>query len=115
MNRILRWALSNRWLRGLASIVANNNINPRSLEEAMRQKLSPGTPKTHVIEFVQSLHPFRCEDYGKGKRLVVRWLEETGDLVRSWDIEVSFKFDEQDCLLEYSQYYRDFIDYEFDG
>ena len=77
----------------------------------MRRELPPGTVKIKVIDFVREMHPFRWED--QGKKLTAHWLEETGDLVRSWDIVVIFEFDEAGHLLHYSQTETDFIDYDF--
>ncbi|MCU1240387.1 MAG: hypothetical protein JWO71_1113 [Candidatus Acidoferrum typicum] len=87
-----------------------HKLDPRALEEAIRGKLPPGTLKSGVIEFVRAMRPFRCEDYGK--KVTAHWIEETGDLVRSWNILVVFHFDEEDRLLHYSQTATDFIDYD---
>ena len=111
MNRLLQWAQSQTHLRGMMCVLVGYRLDPRTLEGAIRRKLPPGTLKGKVIEFVQAMRPFRCEDYGKGK-VIAHWLEETGDLVRSWEIKVVFDFDEEQRLLRYSQTATDFIDYD---
>ena len=92
------------------SIIAGHKRDPRTLEEAMRRELPPGTLKSDVIEFVRAMRPLLCDDYGR--ELTARWLEETGDLVHSWDIVGVFHFDEEGRLLRYSQTQTDFIDYD---
>ena len=91
-------------------MIASHKLDPRSLEEEMRRKLPPETLKSDVIEFVRTMRPLRCYDHGR--ELTARWLEETGDLVRSWDIVVVFDFDDEGRLLRYSQTETDFIDYD---
>jgi hypothetical protein len=92
------------------SVIAGHKLDPQTLEEAMRRELPSGTLKSNVIEIVGAMRPLRSDDYGR--ELTARWLEETGDLVRSWDIVVVFHFDEGGRLLRYSQTQTDFIDYD---
>jgi hypothetical protein len=94
----------------MMSIIAGHKLDPQTLEEAMRRELPPGTLKNNVIAFVRAMRPLRCDDYGR--ELTARWLEETGDLVRSWDIVVVFHFDKEGRLLRYCQTETDFIDYD---
>jgi hypothetical protein len=62
-------------LSSMLSIIARRKVDPRTLEEAMRRELPPGTLKNNVIEFVRAMHPLRCDDHGRA--LTARWLEET--------------------------------------
>ena len=106
----MQWARSQRRLSRMLSIIARRKVDPRTLEEAMRRELPPGTLKNNVIEFVRAMHPLRCDDHGRA--LTARWLEETEDLVHSWDIVAVFDFDEEGRLIRYSQTEKDFIDYD---
>jgi hypothetical protein len=108
VNRILQSALSR--IQEIRSIIVGRKLHPQSLEEALDRKLPSGATKSNVIEFVRSMRPIQCNDYGK--EVIARWVEETGDLVRSWDIVVVFKFDEEERLTHYCQTERDFIDYD---
>jgi hypothetical protein len=94
----------------MMSRIAGHKLDPRTLEEAIRRELPPGTLKSNVIEFVQAMRPLRCYDHGRV--LTARWLEETWDLVHSLDIVVVFDFNEEGRLLRYSQTETDFIDYD---
>jgi hypothetical protein len=94
----------------MISIIAGHKLDPRTLEEAMRRKLLPGMLKSNVIEFVRAMRPLRCDDHGNA--LTACWVEETGDLVHSWDIVAVFDFDEKGRLIRYSQTETDFIDYD---
>lgn len=111
MNRIVQWALSQAHLRPMMCMVVGYKLDPQTLEKAIRRKVPPGTLKSKVIEFVRAMRPFRCEDHGESK-MTAFWLEETGDLVRSWEIIVVFEFDENGRLLRHSQTATDFVDYD---
>jgi hypothetical protein len=92
-------------------VIVGYKLDPQTLDEAIRRNLPPGTSKSKVIEFVRAMRPFRCDDNGKGE-IIVHWLEETGDLVRAWEIVVRFAFDQEQRLLRCSQTATDFIDYD---
>ena len=94
----------------MVSRIAGHRLDPRSLEEEMRRDLPPGALKSDVVEFVRRMRPLRYYDYGQ--EVTARWLEETGDLIHSWDIVVVFSFDADGRLLCYSQIETDFIDYD---
>jgi hypothetical protein len=94
----------------MMSIIGGHKLDPRTLEETMRRELPPGASKSNVIEFVRAMRPLRCDDHGRTLR--ARWLEETEDLVHSWDIVAVFDFDEEGRLGRYSQTETDFIDYD---
>jgi hypothetical protein len=100
------------WMRfrsGMSAMVGHK-LDPRTIEETIRRKLPSGTHKSEVLRVVRSMRPFHCSEVGD--KVMARWLEETGDLVRSWDIVVVFSFDERELLLSYYQSESDFIDYD---
>ena len=76
-------------------------LDSQELDAAIKRELPAGTPKAHVIDFIQARKPLFWDD--QGAHVKARITGRAGNLIYRKDIMLDFEFDPSGRLLSYSK------------
>jgi hypothetical protein len=86
----------------LSSVIYSQSVlDSQRLYASIEHNLPPGTPKSHVIQFIQAKKPVAWDDLGT--HVKARLTGRAGNLLYRKDIVLDFEFDTDGRLLSFSK------------